>query len=110
MLLTRAGYGRAHSHSRRAEISLARFEAAGGDRAASLHLDALGQQARGDIEQRKASWLARAYAAQLDCAKHRQRALAVLGTVLAQIQLALPEGGAIPREIEQIRTDCAVSR
>ena len=108
--LTRAGFGESHSHTRRAEISLARFEAAGGDRAAYDRLRALGKPAHGDIEQNKTSWLARAYASQLACVRQPAPALADLDTVLAQMQLALPEGGAIPREIEQIRAGCASRR
>ena len=108
--LTRAGYGRTHSHTRRADISLARFEAGAGDADAYRRLRALGDSDKGDIEQRKASWLARAYAAQLDCSTKPAQALAELDTVLTQMQLALPEGGAIPREIELIRTTCAASR
>jgi serine/threonine protein kinase len=108
--LTRSGFGRSHSHTHRAEISLARFEASGGDPAAYQRLRALGSSDQGDIELRKTSWLARAYAAQLDCAKQPAQALAELDTVLTQMQLALPEGGAIPREIEQIRGDCAKSQ
>ena len=108
--LTRNGFGPAHSHTRRSEISLARFEAVAGDRNANLRLRALGSSDAGDIEQRKASWLARAYAAQLDCHKQPAQALAELDTVLTQMQLALPEGGAIPREIEQIRAGCATHR
>ncbi|MEO5628726.1 MAG: protein kinase [Thermomonas sp.] len=108
--LTRAGYGPTHSHTRRADISLARLEASTGDAAALKRLRVLGRPSEGDVEQRKASWLARAYAAQLDCTKQPSTALAELDTTLAQMQLALPEGGAIPREIEQIRSGCAASK
>ncbi|MEO6227608.1 MAG: serine/threonine-protein kinase [Thermomonas sp.] len=108
--LTGSRYGQAHSHTRRAEISLARFEASAGDRGAYQRLRALGSFDQGDVEQRKASWLARAYAAQLDCPRQPTQALAELGTVLAQMQLALPEGGAVPREIEQISAGCAKHR
>ncbi|MGV8922974.1 MAG: protein kinase domain-containing protein [Thermomonas sp.] len=108
--VTRSGYGQTHSHTRRAEISLSRFEASGGDPAAFQRLRVLGKLDHGDIEQRKTSWLAHAYAAQLDCTTQPIQALAELDTVLAQMQLALPEGGAIPRELEQIRAGCAVRR
>ncbi len=108
--LTRSRYGRAHSHTVRADISLARFEASAGDKSAYQQLRALGSSDDGDIEQRKASWLARAYAAQLDCRRQPMQALAELDAMLAQMQLALPEGGAVPREIEQIRTACAKQR
>jgi hypothetical protein len=105
--LTRSRYGQSHSHTRRAEISLARFEARLGEQGAYQRLHALGKPDRGDIEQRKASWLARSYAAQLDCPTQPTQALAELDMVLTQMQLALPEGGAIPREIEQLRTTCS---
>ena len=108
--VTRANFGPTHSHTRRAEISLSRFEASGGDHSALQRLRLLGKRADGDIEQRKTSWLARAYAAQLSCTAQPAQALAELDTVLAQMQLALPEGGVIPREIEQIRAGCAVRR
>ncbi len=108
--LTRSGFGPNHSHTHRAEISLARFEASGGDQAAYERLRALSNSDQGDIEQRKASWLARAYVAQLDCPAQPTQALAELGTVLTQMQLALPEGGAIPREVEQLRAGCATRR
>ena len=104
--LTRAGYGSAHSHTRRAEISLARFQADHDDAAALQLLRAWARQRSDDLEQRKASWLAGAYAAQHDCTSQPSQARRELDVILAQIQLALPEGGALPREIEQIRVTC----
>ena len=104
--LTRAGYGKAHSHTRRAEISLARFEAAQGDPAALLRLRGWSRYDGPDIEQRKASWLATAYAAERDCAQNPAQARGQIDAVLAQIQLSLPEGGALPREISRIRAGC----
>ena len=104
--LTRAGYGSAHSHTRRAEISLARFQADHDDAAALQLLRAWARQRSDDLEQRKASWLAGAYAAQHDCTSQPSQARRELDVILAQIQLALPEGGALPREIEQIRATC----
>jgi serine/threonine-protein kinase len=107
---TRAGYGAAHSHTRRADISLARFEAARGNPAALQRLLGLAGYDSRDIEQSKASWLARAYAAEFDCATRPARARAQLDAVLAQIQLTLPEGGALPREISAIRNACGGRR
>ena len=103
---TTAGFGPNHSHTRRAEISLARFQAAHGDATAAMRLAAWGRVEGGDIEQRKAAWLARAYALQLECRGHQDSARAGLDAVLAQMQLALPEGGAVTREIEQVRAGC----
>ena len=104
--LTRAGYGPAHSHTRRAEISLARFEAARGNAEALQRLRGWANPDQRDIEQRKAGWLARAYAAERDCAARPAQAGGELDAVLAQVQLLLPEGGALPREIGAIRAAC----
>jgi len=104
--LTRAGYGEAHSHTRRAEVSLARFEADRGDPAALQRLHGWARYGGRDIEQRKASWLARAYAARFGCATRPVQARRELDALLAQIQLDLPEGGALPREISAIRAGC----
>ena len=89
-----------------AEISLARAHAAQGDAAALLRLRGGSHYDGNDIEQRKASWLAHAYAAERDCRARPAQARAELEAVLAQIQLRLPEGGALPREIAQIRAGC----
>ena len=106
--LTMAGYGPEHSHTRRAEISLARLRAGEGAADALLQLTAYGQSDSGDIEQRKTSWLARAYAAEVECRIHPDSGRASLEAVLAQMQLVLPEGGAIPREIAAIRKECSL--
>ena len=66
----------------------------------------LKRQGRDVIEQRKAAWLARAYAAEVECKSGSATARASLDTVLTEMQLVLPEGGAIPREIAAIRSKC----
>ncbi|RZA20632.1 MAG: serine/threonine protein kinase [Lysobacteraceae bacterium] len=108
--LTRNGYGEAHSHTRRADVSLARFEATQGDAASLQHLRAWARYDGNDLEQRKASWLAAAYAAERECTTRPAQARGELDAVLAKIQLALPEGGALPREITQIRDGCGKRR
>ena len=108
--LTRLGYGDRHSHTRRAEVSLARFQAGQGDANARRQLLAYAQPGDGDIEIRKAAWLARAYAAELDCARQPGEAAEALESVLAQMRQALPEGGAIPREVAKILAACGGSR
>lgn len=104
--LTRAGFGPLHSHTRRAEVSLARFQASRGDRTAVERLRLLGDTRSTDIEQRKAAWLARAYAAEVECRQQPGPARIQLDTLLAQMQLALPEGGAVPRAVQRIRDGC----
>jgi serine/threonine-protein kinase len=104
--LTRAGFGGVHSHTRRAEVSLARFQASHGDASAVERLRLLGDTRSTDIEQRKAAWLARAYAAEADCRHQPGPARIQLDTLLAQMQLALPEGGAVPHAVQHLRATC----
>lgn len=104
--LTRAGFGPSHSHTRRAEISLARLQAQRGDAAALARLAALGQARSANLEQRKAAWLARAYAADVQCRDQPRTARRALDAVLADMRPTLPEGGAIPREVQRLRDGC----
>ncbi len=106
--LTRAAYGARHSHTRRAEISLARFEALRGRPGALTRLDALAELPPDDAELRKAGWLARAYAADVRCGMPGERdlALASLQALVAQVAQAQPEGGALAREIAGLHAGC----
>ncbi|MDE2408266.1 MAG: serine/threonine protein kinase [Xanthomonadaceae bacterium] len=104
--LTRAGYGPGHSHTRRADVALARLRAQQGQAGALELLDRLGQTRDSGLEPRKAAWLARAYAAQLRCPQQPQLAKVTLDATLTEMQLAVPEGGAIPREVQRIRSAC----
>jgi len=110
--LTRGDYGAQHSHTRRAEISLARYEALHGDPAALTRLDALAELPQQEPELRKAGWLARAYAGDARCRTPSERSLALasLQALAAQVELAQPEGGALPREIMALREDCVAGR
>ncbi len=107
--LTRAGFGSEHSHTRRAEISLARLEAWQNNSQAHIKLQLLGQVASHDSEQRKATWLARAYSAELDCAKNTSHARLALDAAIAEMRFSFPEGGSVLREVQQIRQHCAPS-
>ena len=110
--LTRAGYGARHSHTRRAEISLARYQAQRGDAAALTRLDALAELPQQEAELRKAGWLARAYAAEVRCTTPAQRrlALASLQALQTQVAQARPEGGALTREIDGLHAACVGGR
>jgi serine/threonine-protein kinase len=103
---TRAGYGPEHSHTRRAEVSLAHLLALEGRPEALDQLDMLGRLRSTGMEQRKAAWLARAYAAQQRCTLQPQLARVALEATLAEMQLAVPEGGAVTREVQRIRNAC----
>lgn len=104
---TRAGYGATHSHTRRAELSLAYSQALAGDLDALAQLDALSALPNADIELRKIGWLAQAYAARVRCngatqAQARER-LDILHRALTTQR---PDGSAIGREIDSIRANC----
>ena len=105
--LTRAGYGPAHPHTRRAELSLAFFQARRGDAAAMQRIDALAALPQHDIEQRKITWLARADAASLRCmGPQRADALASLQSLADTLRSAQPEGGVIVRQVAALRAGC----
>jgi serine/threonine-protein kinase len=105
--LTRAGYGAVHPHTRRAELSLAMFQARRGDAAALKRLDALAALPRRDAEQRKLAWLARAGAAAVRChGPQRNQALATLQSLATLLRTAQPEGGVIVRDVDAARASC----
>jgi serine/threonine-protein kinase len=104
---TVAGYGPTQAHARRAELSLASFDARHGDAAALDRLDALAQLPRRDVELRRVSWLAGADAATLRChGPKRSQALASLQALAADVALAQPEGGSVARAIAAARATC----
>jgi serine/threonine-protein kinase len=105
--LTQAGYGALHPHTRRAELSLALFQARLGDAAALQRLDALAALPQHDAEQRKLTWLARAGAASVRChGAQRGQALASLQSLAELLRKEQPEGGVIVREVAALRAGC----
>ncbi|GAA3913680.1 serine/threonine-protein kinase [Luteimonas lutimaris] len=105
--LVHEGYGPAHPHTLRGELSLARFRARDGDTAAIGQLERLANLAPGDIEQRRIAWLARAYLAERTChGPRREQVLAELDALDATLQQAQPEGGSVVREIDAIGDGC----
>ena len=104
--LTRLGYGPEHSHTLRAELSQAHLLAAEGDADALQRLAAIGALPADDSERRKTRWLARAYLAQTRCHDAPQPAAAELDALVREMQDAMPEGGAVLREVRAIREDC----
>jgi serine/threonine-protein kinase len=108
--LTRSGYGYAHPHTRRAELSLAAFDAAGGDAAALHRLDALAQLPAADSELRKVAWLAAGDAAAVRChGPQRAQALSSLQALDLQVRETQPEGGVIPRRLAHVRAGCGAT-
>ena len=105
--LTRGDYGASHPHTLRSELSLARFDARNGDAGALQRLERLGSLAENEIEVRKVAWLARAYFSERTChGPQRKRALDMLAALDLALRQALPEGGAVVREVDAIRDGC----
>ena len=105
--LTRTGYGYAHPHTRRAELSLAEFDAATGDAGALHRLDTLARLPLADSELRKVAWLAAGDAAAVRChGTGRAQALSSLQALDRQVGEAQPEGGVIPRRLVRVRAGC----
>jgi serine/threonine-protein kinase len=104
---TRSGYGAEHPHTRRAELSLAAFQAARGDSTALARLDVLAAMPQRDIELRKVAWLAAAVAAAQRChGPQRLQALASLQALQAEVGNAQPEGGVTARQVAAERASC----
>jgi len=104
--LTRSGYGPEHSHTLRAELSQARLLAADDDPGALRRLGEISALPASDSELRKDRWLARAYLAEQRCAAAPELARIELDDLVQEMQAALPEGGAVLREIQGIRAAC----
>lgn len=108
--LTRARYGVVHPHTRRAELSLALFDLSHSDpppQALTDQLEMLSQLPKSDPELRKIAWLAATAIALQRC---REPGLgdgpAMLDAIAAEIEVALPEGGAVARTFELERKRC----
>ncbi|MFZ5637829.1 MAG: protein kinase domain-containing protein [Pseudomonadota bacterium] len=108
--LTRAGYDLAHPHTRRAELSLALFDLAhNAPPAPSVldQLDDLSQLPKSDPELRKVAWLASTAIAIERCRDpESEEGPAMLDAIAAEIDAALPEGGAVARAFERERKRC----
>lgn len=109
--LTRAGvgYGPAHPHTRRAELSLALFDLSHNDPppSVSTQLEQLASLPKSDPELRKVAWLAATAIANQRC---REPGFGggpeMLDAIATEINAALPEGGAFTREFERLRSRC----
>jgi serine/threonine protein kinase len=108
--LTRAGFGPAHPHSRRAEMSRARLLAQQPQtRAEALRtLDGIAALTGTDAEHDKLRWRARAYAAEARCRDPalRDAARRAIRALRGELAAAIPEGGELAREIAAIDTAC----
>lgn len=105
--LTRSGYGVAHSHALRAELSQTRLLASEGDGNAMRRLaEIAGSPPAADSELRKTRWLALAYLAETRCGSEAPLAQSQLDAVIRDMQAAMPEGGAVLREVRGIREAC----
>ncbi|GAB3101730.1 serine/threonine-protein kinase [Lysobacter terrae] len=106
VVLTRDGYGGEHPHALRAQLSQARLLAAAGDTGALRRLAQIGNLAPTDSERSKTRWLAHAYLAETRCSREPVLAQVELDALLREMRTALPEGGAVLREVQAIREGC----
>jgi serine/threonine-protein kinase len=105
--LTRAGYGSRHPRTRRAALSLARFDALRGGGDALARIEAIAAIPGDDSESAKLRWRARAYAAEARCdSGDRVAGRAALALLQADMRAALPEGGEVSREVQAIADAC----
>ncbi len=110
--LTRAGvgYGPAHPHTRRAELSLALFDLAHADPPSTSvpgQFEQLAALPKSDPELRKVAWLASTAIANQRCLEPGfGGGQEMLAAIEAEIDAALPEGGAFVREFERVRSRC----
>jgi serine/threonine-protein kinase len=100
--------GDGHPQARRAQLALARFQAARGNAAALARLDALAaQRPPRELGLRKVAWLAGAVAAAQRChGPQRAHALASLRALGAEVRNAQPEGGATARQVATAQASC----
>ena len=102
-----AAYGPTKPSARRAQLSLAQFQAQHGNSAALAQLDGLGRLSANDFELRKVAWQARAKAAGLRChGPQRSAAITALRALDGEIRAALPEGGSVARDVAAIAARC----
>ncbi|HVI25461.1 MAG TPA: tetratricopeptide repeat protein [Xanthomonadaceae bacterium] len=105
--LTTAAYGADAPQTRQAALALARFEGRRGDASALARLDALARLPQGDQRLRAIAWLADAEAAALRCyGSDRVQALARLQSLQATVGIAMPEGGALVRQVAALAASC----
>jgi len=105
--LTLQAYGHDHPSTLRAELSRDRARADAGDASALAALDRLSRLPPDDGELRKIAWLARAHAAATRCTGPASaNARTDLATLGAEVHRALPEGGAISRDVDAARRRC----
>ncbi|MCI4569220.1 serine/threonine-protein kinase [Lysobacter sp. CFH 32150] len=106
--LTRDGYGPAHVRTHVAELALAR-EQARENVAALARIEAIAVLPGKGNETDRLRWQARAYLAEARCRNGLAvQARSELDALEAELRVALPEGGRLPREVAAIRDACRV--
>jgi len=106
--LLRSGDGSNSVRTQRAELALARLQARNGELPAAMRqFERIALHDDPGTEYRKLRWRARAYAAEALC---RSDEVALgggeLDALIKEMGGALPDGGALPREVARIRGAC----
>jgi serine/threonine-protein kinase len=105
---TTAGYGPADPRTRRAVLALARFQARAGDPRGLATLDELAADTASGPGLQALRWRARAYAGEARCEAGRAaQAQPRLAALQEELRAALPDGGALAREVDAIAAACA---
>jgi serine/threonine-protein kinase len=108
--LTRVGFGPNHPRTWFAELAMARQLTRLGRPADALApLQRLARHEGDGSEAPKLRWQARAYLAEARCrlgTHERDRGRNELNALLAELRVAQPDGGVIPREVAEIRAAC----
>jgi len=105
--ILRSGDGSESLRTLRAELSLARLQARGDEQPeAMLEFDRIGRLRQPGTEYRKLRWRARAYSAESTCRGDPAAGAGQLDALAAELRAALPDGGALPREVARLREAC----
>ena len=105
--LLRSGDGPRSVRTLRAELSLARLQAAGEQRPQALaQFDRIEKLQQPGTEYRKLRWRARAYRGEAACRDDPALGAVQLDALSSELRIALPDGGALPREVARLREAC----
>ncbi|MEO6366262.1 MAG: serine/threonine-protein kinase, partial [Luteimonas sp.] len=96
-----------HPRRYRAELAFARLHAGAEFSTALEQFERIIALPGRDAEVQKLRWAARAYAAEARCAHDdAQRGRGELDALIAELRVALPDGGVLPRRVAALRAAC----
>ncbi|HZX79633.1 MAG TPA: tetratricopeptide repeat protein, partial [Lysobacter sp.] len=103
----RLGHGPGDARTRRAQLALARAQAARGDTGALRLLDVIAASARGSTQPEPLAWRAAAYAEAIRCQGSPHSAgTRQLSPLVEAVRRAQPDGSVVLRELERLERQC----